>query len=44
MKIGYVRVSTEEQNTSRQELMMKELNVRKFLLTKLVVKTPNVLS
>ena len=27
MKIGYVRVSTEEQNTSRQEIMMRELGV-----------------
>ena len=27
MKIGYVRVSTEEQNTARQEIMMRELGV-----------------
>lgn len=27
MKIGYVRVSTIEQNTIRQEVLMKELNV-----------------
>ena len=27
MKIGYVRVSTEEQNTARQELMLRELGV-----------------
>lgn len=25
MKIGYVRVSTEEQNTARQEIMLREL-------------------
>ena len=24
MKIGYVRVSTEEQNTARQEIMLRE--------------------
>ena len=35
MKIGYVRVSTEEQNTSRQELMMKELNVEKVFIDKI---------
>mgnify|MGYP001129984934 CR=1 FL=1 len=27
MKIGYVRVSTEEQNTARQEIMLRELGV-----------------
>lgn len=27
MKIGYVRVSTEEQNTARQEIMLRELDV-----------------
>lgn len=27
MKIGYIRVSTNEQNTIRQEVLMKELNV-----------------
>ena len=27
MKIGYVRVSTEEQNTARQDAMMQELGV-----------------
>ena len=27
MKIGYVRVSTEEQNTARQEMMLRELGV-----------------
>ena len=27
MKIGYVRVSTEEQNTVRQEIMLRELGV-----------------
>ena len=27
MKIGYVRVSTEEQNTARQEIMLRELGI-----------------
>ena len=27
MKIGYIRVSTTEQNTARQEVLMQELNV-----------------
>ena len=27
MKVGYVRVSTEEQNTIRQEVLMRELGV-----------------
>ncbi len=27
MKIGYIRVSTAEQNTIRQEILMKELGV-----------------
>lgn len=27
MKVGYVRVSTEEQNTARQEIMLRELGV-----------------
>ena len=25
MKIGYIRVSTEEQNTARQEVLLREL-------------------
>ena len=29
MKIGYVRVSTKEQNTARQEEIMKSLEVDK---------------
>ena len=27
MKIGYIRVSTEEQNTARQEVLLRELDV-----------------
>lgn len=32
MKIGYVRVSTEEQNTARQELMLRELGVDELFI------------
>lgn len=34
MKIGYIRVSTEEQNTVRQEVMMKELGVDELYIDK----------
>lgn len=34
MKVGYVRVSTKEQNTDRQEIMMKELDVEKVFIDK----------
>ncbi|MHC1694140.1 MAG: recombinase family protein [Eubacteriales bacterium] len=34
MKIAYVRVSTEEQNTIRQEVMMQELGVDELYLDK----------
>lgn len=34
MKIGYVRVSTQEQNTIRQEVMMKELGVDELYIDK----------
>lgn len=34
MKVGYVRVSTEEQNTIRQEVLMKELEVEKVFIDK----------
>ncbi len=34
MKVGYVRVSTEEQNTARQEVMMEELGVEKVFMEK----------
>ena len=34
MKVGYVRVSTDEQNTIRQELLMKELGVEKVYIEK----------
>ena len=34
MKIGYVRVSTQEQNTIRQEKLMESLNVDELFLDK----------
>lgn len=34
MKIGYIRVSTEEQNTIRQEVLMQELGVEKIFIDK----------
>lgn len=34
MRIGYVRVSTEEQNTDRQDELMKELDVEKVYTDK----------
>lgn len=39
MKVGYVRVSTEEQNTARQEVLMQELGVEKVYLEKITGKT-----
>ena len=34
MKIGYVRVSTVEQNEIRQEVLMKELGVERVYIDK----------
>ena len=34
MKIGYIRVSTQEQNTIRQEILMKELGVDEIYMDK----------
>lgn len=39
MKVGYVRVSTEEQKTQRQEQMMTELGVERVFLEKITGKT-----
>lgn len=39
MKVGYVRVSTEEQNTARQEVIMEELGVERVYLEKVSGKT-----
>lgn len=32
MKVGYIRVSTEEQNTERQEALMRELGAEKVFI------------
>ena len=34
MKVGYIRVSTEEQNSARQEVLMSELGVEKVYIDK----------
>lgn len=39
MKVGYVRVSTDEQNTARQEVIMQELGVEKVFMEKVSGKT-----
>ena len=41
MKIGYVRVSTQEQNTIRQEKLMESLNVDELFLDKASGKNTN---
>ena len=35
MKIGYIRVSTLEQNTSRQEVLMQELGVDEIYIDRM---------
>ena len=30
MKVGYVRISTKEQNTARQDVLMEEMGVEKI--------------
>ena len=39
MKVGYVRVSTTEQNTARQEVIMRELGVERVFIEKISGKT-----
>jgi DNA invertase Pin-like site-specific DNA recombinase len=39
MKVGYIRVSTEEQNTARQEVIMNELGVEKVFIEKISGKS-----
>lgn len=39
MKIGYVRVSTAEQNTARQEVLMRSLDVGKMYIDKMSGKS-----
>lgn len=41
MKIGYVRVSTEEQNTMRQEVLFQELGVDEIFIDKASGKNTN---
>lgn len=41
MKVGYVRVSTEEQNTARQEILMEQLGVEKIFVDKCSGKNAN---
>lgn len=41
MKVGYVRVSTVDQNTARQETIMSELGVEKVYIEKLSGKNTN---
>ena len=35
MKVGYVRISTKEQNTARQDLLMQELGVERVFTDKI---------
>ena len=44
MKIGYIRVSTEEQNTIRQEVLMQELGVDEIYIDKASGRIPIGLS
>lgn len=39
MKIGYIRISTVDQNTARQEVLMHELGVEQIFLDKMSGKT-----
>ena len=41
MKIGYVRTSTAEQNTARQEVLMKELGVDQVYIDRMSGKSLN---
>lgn len=41
VKIGYIRVSTTEQNTIRQEILMKELGVDEIYIDKVSGKNTN---
>ncbi len=40
-KIGYIRVSSVDQNTERQGVALKELNVDKIFIEKLSDKNTN---
>ena len=41
MKIGYIRVSTQEQNTIRQEALMKSLDVEEVYIDRISGKNMN---
>ena len=41
MKVGYIRVSSKEQNTARQEVLMEQLGVDKVYLEKVSGKNKN---
>jgi len=41
MKVGYIRVSTEEQNTARQDVLMEKLGVEKVFVDKCSGKNAN---
>ena len=41
MKIGYIRVSTQEQNTMRQEVLMQELGVDEVYIDRMSGKNTN---
>ena len=41
MKIGYIRVSTQEQNTIRQEALMEVLGVDEIYMDKISGKNTN---
>ena len=35
MKVGYIRVSTQEQNTIRQEVLMQELGAEQIFIDRM---------
>ena len=39
MKIGYIRCSSEQQNTARQEVLMQELGVDEVFIDKIIPGT-----
>ena len=41
MKIGYIRVSTQEQNTIRQEVLMESLGVDEVYIDRMSGKNAN---
>lgn len=41
LKIGYIRISTAEQNTARQEVLMKELEVDNVFIDRMSGKSTN---